>query len=268
MNQNLIDYIKKSKEQGTSDEQIKKALFDTGWKEGDIKEGFKGVGTKSNKKILTIGIIILAIIIIVGGFWYFIFREKSVQPEEQNLNQQNQSAINDELKGWETYKSDKYGFEIKYLPKFVVLSTRESSELTKEEREGILGMMGVEDLINIRADLGRLSKEEIAGLMSSDIQLTIKKGTIEDIANGIKKSNLLAQTVEIRNEIFGGDYKGLAVYENDYKISRSEPLTRFVSHLIQGKDYSYILRYNGDPDKNRSIVTTSQIVNSFRLLEQ
>lgn len=225
---------------------------------------------KSGKKIFIIGIIILVIIIIAGGFWYFVFREKSVQPKGQNLGQQgqNQSAENDELKDWKTYTSDKYGFEIKYSPKFIILSTRESNEFTEQDKEEFLGMMGVEDFVDIRADFSHLSKEEIAGLVSSDVQLTIEKGAIEDIANRMKQSNLAGQTVEARNEIFGGDYKGLAVYENNYKVSQSEPSTRYVSHLIQGKNYSYILRYNGDPDKNRSIVTTSKIVNSFRLLEQ
>lgn len=41
IDQNLIDYIKKSKEQGFSDEEIKKTLLDTGWGEEDINEGFK-----------------------------------------------------------------------------------------------------------------------------------------------------------------------------------------------------------------------------------
>lgn len=41
MNQSLIDYIKKSKEAGLGDEQIKQALFEAGWQGSDISEAFK-----------------------------------------------------------------------------------------------------------------------------------------------------------------------------------------------------------------------------------
>lgn len=40
-NQELIDYIKKAKEAGQNDEQIKNDLLKVGWEEEDIKKGFK-----------------------------------------------------------------------------------------------------------------------------------------------------------------------------------------------------------------------------------
>jgi uncharacterized membrane protein YhaH (DUF805 family) len=42
MNQELQDYIKKSKEAGFNDEQIKQELLKTGWREEDINQAFNG----------------------------------------------------------------------------------------------------------------------------------------------------------------------------------------------------------------------------------
>ncbi len=43
--QELLDFIKKSKEAGQGDEEIKSALKSAGWQEGDIEEGFKSAGS-------------------------------------------------------------------------------------------------------------------------------------------------------------------------------------------------------------------------------
>lgn len=42
-NQELIDYIKQSKQKGFSDEEIRKTLLDAGWEEEDIEKGLKGI---------------------------------------------------------------------------------------------------------------------------------------------------------------------------------------------------------------------------------
>lgn len=56
-NQNLIDYIKESKEKGFSDKEIKKALLDAGWKKGDVRGGFKS-------KWLVLVIVVIVIIVV------------------------------------------------------------------------------------------------------------------------------------------------------------------------------------------------------------
>lgn len=50
MDQNLIDYVKKCREQNISDEEIKTALLGAGWAEDDINEG---LGSIKNADILT-----------------------------------------------------------------------------------------------------------------------------------------------------------------------------------------------------------------------
>ena len=75
MNDELIKYIKESKENGFSDDAIKKALLDAGWKEEDVKEGLnlfsevKGVRTnnKTNNKKKIILILIIVGILIAGA---------------------------------------------------------------------------------------------------------------------------------------------------------------------------------------------------------
>ena len=78
-NQNLIDYIKESKEKGFPDKEIRKALLDAGWKKEDVKGGFKAVGAvkfkavgevkkiakKSKSKWLVLVIVVIVIIVVV-----------------------------------------------------------------------------------------------------------------------------------------------------------------------------------------------------------
>jgi len=49
MNQELIDYIEKSKEKGVSNEDIKKALLDAGWREDDVNAVLRSTIKTSQK---------------------------------------------------------------------------------------------------------------------------------------------------------------------------------------------------------------------------
>lgn len=77
MNKDLLKYIKKTKKQGFSNEEIGKALIDVGWKREDIEEGFKVVGKvkpgEKSRKGLVIGIIIIVLLIIAGLMIAFNF---------------------------------------------------------------------------------------------------------------------------------------------------------------------------------------------------
>lgn len=103
MNQQLQDYIKKTKEAGFSDEQIKKELKKTGWQEQDINQAFnneapssalepkKIKGKNSPKPFLIIGIVVISIIIIVGivfAYKYFKPSADEYGQEEENLEQE------------------------------------------------------------------------------------------------------------------------------------------------------------------------------------
>jgi hypothetical protein len=85
-NQELIDFIQKSKSNGLTDEQIKSSLKQAGWQENDIEEGFnssinspvtqnyfegsKKTNNLSSKLIITI---IIFFILIIGGVFVFYY---------------------------------------------------------------------------------------------------------------------------------------------------------------------------------------------------
>lgn len=69
-NQNLINYIKESKEKGFPDKEIRKALLDAGWKKEDVSKGFKVVrevkkiAKKPKSKWLVLVIVVIVIIVV------------------------------------------------------------------------------------------------------------------------------------------------------------------------------------------------------------
>lgn len=77
-NQELVDFIKKSKSTGQTDEQIKSTLLTNGWQETDINDGFRAatglnmepVEKKSYKKIISI-IAVIVILLAGGAFGYY-----------------------------------------------------------------------------------------------------------------------------------------------------------------------------------------------------
>jgi hypothetical protein len=123
----LIDYIKKCREQNISDEQIKSTLKEQGWTDEDINAGFSQIPQltepvqaaeitkpqKPKKKFLIPLIIIVGILIIGGGiFAYFqFFREGAKTGGEEQKN---------EIADWKTYKNEEYGFEFKYPDDWIV----------------------------------------------------------------------------------------------------------------------------------------------------
>lgn len=78
LNEELIKYIKENREKGFSNDVIKKALLEAGWKEEDINNGFlvpPVAGTfVAPKKVKTpLLIIILAWILLIPGLIYLLF---------------------------------------------------------------------------------------------------------------------------------------------------------------------------------------------------
>lgn len=100
MNQELIDYIKKAREAGQSDEQIKQALLAAGWKENDILDVMDIVVdivdtnrvVFSNKGKSRFGILIkifIVLIIIVVGVAGYLYWGKYNIPIEKKLDLKN-----------------------------------------------------------------------------------------------------------------------------------------------------------------------------------
>lgn len=76
-NQQLIDYIKKSKATGRTDDQIKSSLRQSGWQDADIEEGFKLFPIK---KLVAATIVIF--ILLAGGVFGFYYFNKSETPAD------------------------------------------------------------------------------------------------------------------------------------------------------------------------------------------
>lgn len=119
--QKLVDYIKKNKKQGFSDDQIKKTLLKAGWKEKDVNEGFKMIAKvkpqiKGPKPKWLIPVIVVAGIVVLGLIaWggYELFKPSppigGPEGEEQLLPGEEKEFTN-----WKTYRNEGYGFEVKY----------------------------------------------------------------------------------------------------------------------------------------------------------
>jgi len=112
----LIEYIKKCREQNIPDEQIKTALKEQGWEDEDINAGLlhisqsvesiqstltaESIEEKPKKKFLVPIIIIIGILIIGGGaFAYFqFFAKESNAPEYTNLDNNAEQAETENIK--------------------------------------------------------------------------------------------------------------------------------------------------------------------------
>lgn len=109
MNQQLIDFIKKEYEQGSSKEQIKSKLVANGWREQDVEEGLnsvqpaaaaKPVGPAPTKKSkakweIIAGIAILVVVLAVAGYIAFqLFMPNDSLPSNQITNTPSQNNTN------------------------------------------------------------------------------------------------------------------------------------------------------------------------------
>jgi hypothetical protein len=93
-NQQLIDYIKQSAQQGVSEEQIRQSLLDSGWNKEQIDEGFHSIGKQITTsifntvnglltKIFIIVFVLIILLIIVGGYF---FTKQSKLETNNNVN--------------------------------------------------------------------------------------------------------------------------------------------------------------------------------------
>lgn len=92
MNEQLQDYIKKSKEAGFNDDQIRQELLKAGWQEKDINKNFR---KKSN--LFSIIIIVLIVVAIGGGAfaaYNYLIKAQPRQNINTEINQNNQSTGN------------------------------------------------------------------------------------------------------------------------------------------------------------------------------
>lgn len=155
MNQELQDYIKKTRETGFNDEQIKQELLKVGWKAEDINQEFSRSKSRS-KLFMVIAIAIIAIFLIGSGVWYFIENKPIECTQEAKLCSDGSYVgrtgpkcefaecpiVEDETANWKTYTNMGYVYEIKYPVDWYVYTSNPEDvfiQETKEEADNIPG---------------------------------------------------------------------------------------------------------------------------------
>ena len=144
MDQRIIDYIKKSRELGHNDSDIKALLLNAGHKEEDVRAAFDAADGKSGlqdksfisshpsqpivpnfeagkKKVLVVLVIIVSILIFAGIVFYFFTRFQqlqnlSIQQEERITQQAAQSELEkSNLQKQISEQDDRYNSYLAYL---------------------------------------------------------------------------------------------------------------------------------------------------------
>lgn len=78
---------------------------------------------------LLIAILIVAILIIAGGAGYYSHTSYKVYREIKTPETVKPEQVVDETANWETYKNEKYGFEIQYPPQYLLKETLEDKSV-------------------------------------------------------------------------------------------------------------------------------------------
>ena len=144
MDQRIVDYIKKSRELGHNDSDIKALLLNAGHKEEDVRAAFDAADGKSGlqdksfisshpsqpivpnfeagkKKVLVVLVIIVSILIFAGIVFYFFTRFQqlqnlSIQQEERITQQAAQSELEkSNLQKQISEQDDRYNSYLAYL---------------------------------------------------------------------------------------------------------------------------------------------------------
>lgn len=133
MSKELVDYIKKSKEVGQSDEQIKQALIEAGWNEKDINSALNTKNKFSKMKLvfliiaIFIGIYVLSAELFFkkhpnGSFYsedpYFIekiqeyFYEKKIENIREDISEKSENLLQEINKtNWKNFENDYFTFD-------------------------------------------------------------------------------------------------------------------------------------------------------------
>lgn len=233
MNQQLQDYIKKSKEAGFSDDQIKQELLKVGWKEEDINQAFinysvpaltsvpQPVTTKKSRSKLpiVIAIVVLAAALIGGGILGYKYLVK---------------PLKDELKNWKTYSDDLYGFQFKHPENL------EKGDFGVTQELGLPAVsQDIEFIDKEKANAGMFSGVIINVYRSADIQ----KESLPNFGKCISADTLGQNEVSFGNkqalELVCSIAEQIKQYPDFYKDYNGLVVNR--EYIIEDADFTYAI---------------------------
>lgn len=306
VNQQLIEYIKQSKAQGVSDEQIKTTLKEKGWQDKDVNEAFlrfsvpeqptspTGEPIKKQKpKWIVPAIVIAGIIILGAGTWAgYNYWLKPAIPEEQPTEEQQQQEEKKTKKeqnkfvDWKTYRNKEYGFEFKYPSYFGAVQAERYffKPPFREESEMILLSFPnnsfdieiiipeeykeykKEDLICENEDIQRESVEYCKNIIVAD------QDTIYDVAlrQASEESDFYFMSQKAILYMEQDNFRGEITFLQAFP-EIDENLENYVDHTeIKEVAYNYLEKmYNGDLSQPESqlVEQFEKILSTFKFIE-
>jgi len=161
-----------------------------------------------NKKISTpiaIGIITI-LVIIVGGFALWqraeITKEENMPlpeiqiPEKKEIKDETAGLVPSEVEGWQTYRNEEYGFEVKYPEEWIVI---------KEEKNDypifyVLFGEKKESEINKELQAGEIRRAAWLSLYENKENLSLYDWTINKFGNPQEKDKGKLSEIKINNQ--------------------------------------------------------------------
>lgn len=142
----------------------------------------KGIFNKGIPKFITIGIILI-LVILVGGFTWWQYSE--ILKKETDLSEAEileKEKLKDGTVDWETYRNDKYGFEVKYPREW---------QLAEIENPGTLS--------SIRPSFAMVFEKPVRDLICNfEIEVVdIEKSSIQDEIDLLKSSNYVESEITL-----------------------------------------------------------------------
>jgi hypothetical protein len=147
---------------------------------------------KTNWKFLLI-VIILAVIVGAGALWYSKRPEQSYQPPEIKKTE---NVVKDETADWKTYKSEEYGFEIKYPQNWTFKEEKNEYSSGSYKKYYRLDIFYPKDIAEAKTygnvavvffgdgDMNEYFEKQLS-IMRRDLTRTLENVTIDNM-NGVK----------------------------------------------------------------------------------